>query len=235
MNLFQKIILGICALCLIVPAVAHAVVINEIRIDDDGADNDEYFELAGTPGQSLDGYTYLVIGDGAGGSGVIENVTDLTGQSIQADGFLAVHKSGTVGDCTGYDVDLALNFENSDNVTHLLVTGFTGTNGDDLDIDDDGVLDATPWSTIEDSVAFIETVGSGDLVYSSTQVGPDGSYVPGHIFRCGSTWQIGPFCASGEPVCSVASGTLDTPGADNSPSCTIPSEETSWGAMKSRF
>ncbi len=66
-------------------------------------------------------------------------MTDLTGQSIQADGYLAVHKSGTVGDCSGYDVDLTLNFENSDNVTHLLVTGFTGTNGDDLDTDDDGV------------------------------------------------------------------------------------------------
>ena len=235
MNLFQKIILGVCALCLIAPAVAHAVVINEIRIDDDGGDNDEYFELAGTPGQSLDGYTYIVIGDGTGGSGVIENVTDLTGQTIQADGYLAVHKSGTVGDCTGYDLDLTLNFENSDNVTHMLVTGFTGSNADDLDTDDDGVLDSTPWATIEDSVAFIETVGSGDLVYSSTQVGPDGSYVPGHIFRCGSDWFIGPFGASGQTVCSAASGTLDTPGADNSPSCAIPGEETSWGAMKSRF
>jgi len=229
MNLFQKIILGICALCLIAPAVAHAVTINEIRIDNVGADTDEYFELAGTPGQSLDGYTYIVIGDGAGGSGTIESVTDLTGQAIQADGYLAVHKSGTTPACSGYDVDLTLSFENNDNVTHMLVQGFTGANGDDLDTDDDGVLDAMPWSSVVDCVALVATLGSGDLLYCSTQVGPDGNYVPGHVFRCGNTWQIGPF--GGTPC----TDTLDTPGADNSSSCIIPSEETSWGAMKSRF
>ena len=48
------------------------VFISEIRIDQSGADTDEYFELAGTPGASLDGLTYLVIGDGSGGSGVID-------------------------------------------------------------------------------------------------------------------------------------------------------------------
>ena len=43
---------------------------------------------------------------------------------------------------------------NSDNVTHLLVTDFVGNNGDDLDTDDDGVLDITPWNTIVDCVAL---------------------------------------------------------------------------------
>lgn len=233
MNLLKKITLGVCALCLIAPAVAHALVINEIRIDNAGGDTDEYFELAGTPGQSLDGYTYIVIGDGAGASGTIENVTDLTGQVIQADGYLAVHKSGTTPACSGYDVDLTLNFENSDNVTHMLVQGFTGANGDDLDTDDDGVLDTMPWNSVVDCVALVvDLAGQGttqEYIYCSTVVGPDGNYVPGHVFRCGDTWQIGPF---GSTPCT---DTLDTPGADNSPSCAIPSEETSWGAMKSRF
>ncbi len=231
MFLLKRIFMGAVALALLVPAAAHAVSINEIRIDNPGADTDEYFELAGMPGMALDGYTYIVIGDGAGGSGVIESVTDLTGQMIQADGLLAVHKAGTTGVCSGYDVDLTLSFENSDNVTHMLVTGFTGANGDDLDIDDDGILDTTPWSAVVDCVALIETVGTGDLVYCDTHVGPDGSFVPGHVFKCGNQWFIGLFSGAN----GLCVDSYDTPGTDNGSSCAVPSEQTSWGAMKSRF
>ena len=41
------------------------ITINEIRADQPGADNDEYFELIGDASASLDGLTYLVIGDGS--------------------------------------------------------------------------------------------------------------------------------------------------------------------------
>ena len=58
---------GIVGICLMtaVPAFAGGgdVIINEIRIDQPGSDVDEYFELAGAPGTSLDGLTYIVIGD----------------------------------------------------------------------------------------------------------------------------------------------------------------------------
>ena len=47
------------------------VTITEVRIDQTSADNDEFFELTGTPGTSLDGLTYIVIGDGTGASGTI--------------------------------------------------------------------------------------------------------------------------------------------------------------------
>lgn len=192
------------ALLPLVPAGAAStdVTISEIRIDQPGSDVDEYFELAGIAGTSLDGLTYLVIGDGAAGSGVIESVTDLTGQSIPTSGyFVAAESTFTLGTA---DLVTSLDFENSDNVTHLLVSGFTGANGDDLDTNDDGTLDATPWTAVVDSVALIETVGSGDLVYSTTTVGPDGPYVPGHVYRCGDAWEIGSF-----------SGGKDTPGSEN--------------------
>ena len=208
---------------LLIASSASAITINEIRIDNGGADTDEYFELKGQPGESLDGLTYIVIGDGATGSGTIESVTDLTGLSIAGDGFFAVHKSGTTGVCTGYDLDLTLNFENSDNVTHLLVRDFTGANADDLDTDDDGTLDATPWSGIVDSIALIESVGTGDLVYSSNQVGPDGTFVPGMVFNCPTGWIIGSF-----DVCVD-----DTPGAQNN--CPVATEQQNWGSVKSRF
>ena len=41
----------------------NGVTINEIRIDQPSSDYDEYFELAGSSGTSLDDLTYLVIGD----------------------------------------------------------------------------------------------------------------------------------------------------------------------------
>ena len=194
---------------------APPLAINEVRIDQAGADTDEYFELVGSAGESLDGLSYIVIGDGSGGSGVIESVTDLSGQTVGSNGFfLVAEDTDTLGATP--DLVASLNFENSDNVTHLLVRGFTGSSGDDLDTDDDGVLDTTPWSAVVDSVAFIETVGSGDQVYSSTTVGPDGSFVPAHIFRDTDgtgAFQIGNFDTDGGD---------DTPGASNDGATTPP-------------
>jgi predicted extracellular nuclease len=184
------------------PVVAS---INEVRIDQPGTDVDEYFELAGPAGASLDGLTYLVIGDGTGGSGVVEEVTDLSGSALAADGlFVAAESTFTLGTA---DLVTDLNFENSDNVTHLLVRDFAGSNGDDLDTDDDGVLDVTPWSEVVDLVALVEEENppsSTEFHYGPPSVGPDGSFVPGHVYWCEFGWQIGAF-----------GGGNDTPGDPN--------------------
>ncbi len=175
--------------------------ISEIRIDQPGSDDDQYFELAGVPGTGLDGLTYLVIGDSTGGgSGVVEEVTHLAGLSIPERGFfVAAESSFSLGTA---DLTTTLSFENSDNVTHLLVSGFTGAGGQDLDLDDDGVLDQTPWTQVVDCLAVVETPGEGDRVYCEA-LGPLGVHVPFHVYRCASGWQIG-----AEPVAIV-----DTPGA----------------------
>ncbi|MCB9864428.1 MAG: lamin tail domain-containing protein, partial [Phycisphaerales bacterium] len=187
-----------------------SLVINEIRIDQPGTDNDEYFELKGTPGLSLDGLTYIVIGDA--GSGTIEAVVPLDGHQIQADGLFLVAE-GTFGitfPTAVPDLTANLNFENSDNVTHMLVANFTGVDGTDVDADDDCVLDTVlPWCTIIDSIALVATPGAGDCYYG-TSIGPDGAFVPGHVYRCDGDpmgpWFIGPF----DPAVG-----LDTPDAAN--------------------
>ena len=218
---------------------AYGASINEIRTDQGGSDIDEYFELAGSPSESLDGLSYLVIGDGtgSGAGGAVEAIVSLAGLTIPADGyFLAVEDTFTLGgspDLTlvGSGTSQTLNFENSDNVTHLLVQGLNaaihtgdgfGSNASDLDLNDDGVIDATgdwdgdtlddgaPWAAILDSVALSENVPSEDLVYSSTIVGPDGTFVPGHVFRFpngSGAWHIGGFTLD----------TDDTPGVANVP------------------
>ncbi len=203
-------ILAVCtplALATIV-AAQNPPQINEIRIDQPSTDNDEYFELAGDASLSLDGLTYIVIGDGSGGSGVIEAVIPLAGLAIMPDGlFCAAESTMTIA---VPDYITSLNFENSDNVTHMLVEGFTGANGDDLDTDDDGTLDVTPWTAIVDCVALVEDPAGGDHFYCGAQVGPDGTYVPGHVLRCPDgvgNWLIGKY--------DLGACGLDTPGDPN--------------------
>jgi hypothetical protein len=211
----RSLLAAVGAALLACPAVAQ-IRINEIRIDETGTDVDEYFELAGPANTPLTGYTYLVIGDATTPScGAIESVTPLDPYTIQADGFFAACKSATPN-LTGYDAVgvTSITFENSDNVTHMLVTGFTGAVGGDIDTDNDGVIDTTPWTSIVYSVGLLEEVGPAcgapqtddEPVYSTTTAGPDGTFVPGHAFYCSGTWQVGAFSPTGQD---------DTPGAAN--------------------
>lgn len=189
--------------------ISASLVINEVRIDQPSSDNDEFFELFadGMAFADLSDFTYIVIGDGSAGSGVIESVTTLPSVPLSSGGFFLVAEStfslGTANQTA------TLNFENSDNVTHLLVSNFTGSNGADLDTDDDGTLDSTPWDSIIDSIAFIEDPSGGDETYSPNTIGPDGTFVPGTIFRdvdgTAGVFQIGDF----------SSLDANTPGATN--------------------
>ncbi|MCB0112606.1 MAG: ExeM/NucH family extracellular endonuclease [Caldilineaceae bacterium] len=186
-------------------AVLPNVKINELRIDQPGDDNNEFFELTGAPNTPLANLTYLVIGDGTGeNSGVVESVTPLVGQALDAGGFFWAAES-TFTTSTPSLITNTLNFENSDNVTHLLVADFSGSIGDDLDVGDDGVVDATPWSAQLDCLALIATPGQNNLTYCESSIGPDGSFVPGTVYRCESGWQIGDF----------ADLSANTPGAAN--------------------
>jgi hypothetical protein len=191
--------------------------INEIRIDNSGSDSDEYFELIGPPGASLAGLTYIVVGDSSAimCSGVIECVVPLGGFSIQSDGLLCLRNSipAVPAVLTGYDGMVPLTFENSDNLTHMLVSGFTGARGQDLDTNDDGVFDATPWTAVVDCIGLSTGVapacpGTSERLYCGATVGPDGANVPGHVYRASDNlaWLIGAF----SPL-----GTTDTPGAVN--------------------
>ncbi|HEX6219864.1 MAG TPA: ExeM/NucH family extracellular endonuclease [Acidimicrobiia bacterium] len=190
-------------------AIGDGITINEIRIDQPDADEDEYFELTGPADTPLDGLTYIVIGDGTGGSGVIESVTDLSGHSLDDDGFfVAAESTFSLGTA---DLTTGLGFENSDNVTHLLVQEFSGANGDDLDTNDDGVLDVTPWAApIVDLIALVEEEGeppsNTEFHYGPPTVGPDGSFVPGQVYDCiEDGWTVGEFGV----------GITDTPGEVN--------------------
>jgi MYXO-CTERM domain-containing protein len=133
--------------------------LNEIRIDQPGNDNDEYVEIRGIPGFSLAGTSLVVLGDSAvnGDSGVVEAIVDLNSSAFfgSAMNYIIVENTYTLP--SAFDLQASLNFENDDTVTFLLVKGFTGTNGQDLDTNDDGVLNTTPWTQLVDSVAVRDT------------------------------------------------------------------------------
>jgi hypothetical protein len=206
-------------------AVSWALSINEIRTNQVGDQTDEYFELVGSAGESLDSLTYLVIGDSAAdGTGVIEAVISLAGLSVPDDGvFLGAEVTfgapGTAFHGTIPDAILSINFENRQNRTHLLVDGFFGALNDDLDSDDDGTLDALPWGNVADAVGIVEEPDTNlpgvDKLYAEAlggvNVGPTVTGVaPGHIFRLpdgSGGWVIGDF--------SLDPNTDDTPGEMN--------------------
>ncbi|MEM9453115.1 MAG: MYXO-CTERM sorting domain-containing protein [Myxococcota bacterium] len=202
--------------CQILCGTPPPVTINEIRIDQTGPDNDEYFELSGPPGTPLDDIQYIVLGDTP--TGELEAVIDLTGNVIPPSGlFVATEDTFTIGPPP--DLVTSLNFENFDTVTHLLVGGLSALTGADLDVDADGVLDSTPWVAVLDTVSVIDPTPN-ELPYgpgSSCTLGPtcqqvaDGLATPSQIYRCpdgDGFWQIGDIDEQAVP-------STDTPGAPN--------------------
>lgn len=198
----------------------HAIRITELRVDQLGADTDEYFELTGRPTASLADLWLLAIGDGGSDpGGVVEAAIDLSKWSLGANGRFVGHEATfgkTVLGGTTLSVDPAasravvgtgdaINFENSDSVTYLLVRAFRGSVGLDLDAANDGTLDATPWSELLDAVAFVRS-GPAEPVYADVRVGPVAltatGGMPPHAWLGADGWQVGEY----------GSWSSDTPG-----------------------
>lgn len=183
-----------------------AFLINEFRVSQPGADDDEFIELFGPSSTSLDGLTLLVV-SGEFAPGQIDFAFDLTGGATDADGIFFIGNAALdTGSFDAGDLTLSGSLFGSP-TTFLLVSGFNGAAGDDLDSDDDGVFDTTPFSAIIDSVSIIDGDATPDVNFGTVIIGPDGSFTPGHAFRSpdGGAFVLGQF------------GDLsnDTPGAPN--------------------
>ncbi|MCK0069127.1 hypothetical protein [Kordiimonas laminariae] len=156
---------------------------NEIRISSSGSSDDtsNFIELHGTPGASLDGLTLLAISSEFA-PGTIDFVFDLTGGVADADGIFLLGNSGSGYSFDVGDIQESVDFFSSP-VTFILVQDFTGTAADDLDTNDDGTLDVTPFGNVIASITLSNTDATPDQAYSDTVVtSPDG-FAPAHVFR----------------------------------------------------
>lgn len=151
------------------------LVLSEMRLDQTGDDVEQYAEITGPPGTSLDGVTYIVIGSEVqskvpDSQGRVQVVVPLDGYTIPGNGVLVIAEPSY--SLTTPDVIMNQPFRKISNQTHALVTGFSGYQGQDLDLLDDMALDFTPWTAILDSVGLRRTADNLGL-YTATIVGPD--------------------------------------------------------------
>jgi hypothetical protein len=199
--------------------------INEIRVRDE-----EYFEIRGVPGTPLAGLTYVVLGDNTESfnSGIIEAAIPLDTLTIPPDGHLLVADPDS--ELNG-DLSIQLDFEENDNLTHLLVEEFTGEVGDDLDQPDDGILDIKPWRVVRHAVVLLESHDSGDFYYPldglngrALLVGPDyisetspSHFYIGHRFQPDEDHDTGPLgCNWGASIGPTDYAPMvDSPGSPN--------------------
>ncbi len=130
-------------------------IINEFILDHVGTDDHEYIEVFGMPETFYLDYRLLVIDGDQEDAGHIDNV------------FQVSLTSGGGAWTTGF---LSDNLEGN-STTILLVKDFTGAAGDDLDSNDDGLLDSSPWSEITDSIAVTDG-DAGDFAYATPVLDP---------------------------------------------------------------
>jgi hypothetical protein len=143
--------------------------INEFSASTTGTDY-EYIEIFGTPNNDYSAYTLLEIeGDLGSNMGAIDETLILG--TPDANGF--------------WWTLLPLDSLENGTITLLLVKDFSGELGYDIDVNDDGVIDSTPWSAMVDAVATNDG-GVGDLNYGVPVLGVsyDGlPYAPGGASR----------------------------------------------------
>jgi hypothetical protein len=160
------------------------VKLNELRISDAVLDNVsnnfvEIYESAGTGGASLSGLTLLVV-SGQFARGQIDFAVDLGSAVTDSNGFVLVADNGTTavtgsGDVILQDFDLF-----GSPSTFLIVSGFTGTQGSDLDVGDTGAFTSTPWTSIIDSLSLDIGMNAGNPIsnYSTNVLASADGFAP---------------------------------------------------------
>ncbi len=185
--------------------------INEFSASTTGTDV-EYVEIFGTPNTDYSAYNALEIeGDGAD-AGKVDEVLSLG--TTDANGF--------------YLANLPANALENGTLSLLLVKNFTGALNNDLDTNNDGIFDVTPWDALVDSVA-VNDGGAGDVTYGVPTLGVayDGlPYAPGGASRipdgfdtdAATDWVRNDFDLAGIPGYAgtpIVGEAYNTPGATN--------------------
>lgn len=170
------------------------ILINEVHLDPVSSPDShlEYIELISptrtfTPLQDL---TLLIVDVDGAAKGEIRNVLDLRGLSTGSNGLMLIGDSYndinpyTHADRTHDEDPDGLTIgeigpDNNNSIGILLVEGFTGGPGNDIDSDDDGTFDAAPWASIMDAVGFGAELTQSENIANLNSVG----FIPDSISR----------------------------------------------------
>ena len=165
------------------PAVAQDVHLNELYVSHTGTDSQEFVELIGTPGLSLDNlYVLTVEGDGAA-QGTLDRVVNLTGKVIPADGFFVI------GTNAAANVDFALGasdlWENGTETFYLLSSTATIPTVGTVVTTGPGTTSIPTLGTVLDIVGIADGgYPATDAVFDGAPLtGPDGTFMPAGVFR----------------------------------------------------
>lgn len=152
------------------------IAINEFRISSAGDSDDisNFVELFTDPGASLEGKTLLVI-SGEFAPGQIDFAIDLSDAVADENGFVLIGNDQNPNLSAGDVAVAGLDFFGSPQ-SFLIVDGFTGAAGDDLDVDDDGTFDAPPWDAILDGVSAVDGDANVDVNYADAVIPADGNF-----------------------------------------------------------
>lgn len=152
---------------------ALAVSINEIQPNPNGADPSvQQLELLGTAGSTFSGVLLSIESDGSSSIGLVDRLSTISG-TFDANGLLVV------------DIN---DLENPSN-TLVLLDSFSGAQGDDLDTDNDGMIDAAALGgpgNVLDAVGIADAVGDEASLYADQLGGTNLSFSgdePQLIFR----------------------------------------------------
>jgi hypothetical protein len=154
--------------------VAQGQTLRAIFFNPAGTDDGfEYVEIIHTPSTALTGLTLVEIdGDGAS-SGIINSAISLNSYTTGSNGILLIRDAAsspvwTPAPSAATNV-VVFNFTpdiQNGTGTFLIVSGFTGTVGQDLDPENDGTLNTTPWTTVFSAVSVTDTAVPGDSQYA---------------------------------------------------------------------
>ena len=232
---------SVAAATLALSGAAYAVTINEAVMNDIGADDFEFVELCGEG--TLDGLTLVVIeGEGTTAKGTIDQAIALSGP---ISGYYVIGDAAV-----SPDLLQAAGWIENGGETVLLVSGFSGSVGMDIDANDDGIADVSI-GTIVDGVG-IALPSSSDVTYFGVptlgpDTGDDGlqNFDVAGVVRCqdcDGAWGIiclngteptGPGCDTANPF-NPYSVQYASPGSANF--CgTVAVEPDTWGKVKSNY
>ncbi len=197
--MFRNLCLFTAGLALCASSASAQNRINELYVSMAGTDSEEFVEIRGTPGASLNGYMFLVVeGDGTL-AGTLDIAIDLSAGTLDANGLYTAGSALLVppvnqvfGPVSGQNL-----IENGTDTFYLIETtnvpGVMALVGTDLRVGLMGtvtVLATDPAITIRDLVALTDG-GATDVTFDNAQVFQDGTFLPAGVVRCGdapSVW-----------------------------------------------